>query len=600
MPSPRASPVPVDDPDEATYLPFGWDRLWLSKRLPDRVFCHVSMSEASRQAESESPESPEVLSGELRFYDPNGVLLGELSGYTVKRATREALLSAVEGVDDLLYEISWRDRALESGMQPADFFPTPATVAAGTQLFTGYLTDAGVDPQVRNDLLADLERWSWARGLTTLEELGWRRVKGESVDSEKLRERLGVLPEHKRLFRRMLEMVAKSGVLEETGDGFVVVVGPEDPLPSILPPDLEEFATRMTGMYPDGLTEIGLFRLSGLALGEVLRGQEDPLTLLFSSGEPTAADLYLKAPVARAANRILADAVQALAAELPEGRRLRVIEVGAGTGSATASVLPELPEGRFGYSYTDISAGFFAEAEARFGDADGAIEYLTLDIEKDPVEQGFDSHGYDLLIASYVLHTTRYLEETLANCRALLAPSGHLIALENLRGLGWMDLTFGQLDGWWRFADSYRPHHALAGPAIWSQALGDVGFEGVEVLGVDEAFTHEMLDKGVIVAQGPAQVTVSPGVWALTGDDGGVAEELAAELSARNRTVVLADRDSVESRESWRSLIEGLPDDVPFNGVVHLQALDGHGSRASTTEITKDVIPVRFDHTMKG
>ena len=344
-------------PGEATYLPFGWDRLWLSKRLPDRLFCHVSMSEASREAELESTGPPEVLSGELRIYDPNGALLGELSGYTVKRATREALLSAVEGVDDLLYEVTWRDRPLESGVVPADFFPSPATVAAGAQLFTGYLTDAGVDPQGRNALLADLERWSWARALATLEELGWRRAQGESVDPEELRQRLGVLPEHTRLFRRMLEMVARSGVLEESSDGFVVVVGPEDPLPEVLPRDLEEFATRMTGLYPDGLTEIGLFRRSGLALGDVLRGQQDPLTLLFSSGEPTAADLYLKAPVARAANRMLAEAVEALVARLPEGRRLRVIEVGAGTGSATASVLPELPEGRFDYVYTDISAG---------------------------------------------------------------------------------------------------------------------------------------------------------------------------------------------------------------------------------------------------
>ena len=75
---------------------------------------------------------------------------------------------------------------------------------------------------------------------------------------------------------------------------------------------------------------------------------------------------------------------------------MRVIEVGAGTGSATASVLPELPEGRFDYVYTDISAGFFSEAEARFGDGGGSIDYRTLDIEKDPIAQGFDSHGYDL------------------------------------------------------------------------------------------------------------------------------------------------------------------------------------------------------------
>ena len=93
-----------------------------------------------------------------------------------------------------------------------------------------------------------------------------------------------------------------------------------------------------------------------------------------------------------------------------------MLEVGAGTGSATAALLPELPEGRYDYTYTDISAGFFAEAESRFGGAEASIDYRVLDIEKDPVEQGFDRHGYDLVIASNVLHATRYLNETLAHC----------------------------------------------------------------------------------------------------------------------------------------------------------------------------------------
>ena len=221
-----------------------------------------------------------------------------------------------------------------------------------------------------------------------------------------------------------------------------------------------------------------------------------------------------------------------------------MIEVGAGTGSATASVLPELPEGRFQYTYTDISAGFFAEAEARFGDGGGSIEYRPLDIERDPIAQGFDPHGYDLLIASNVLHATRFLDETLAHCADLLAPSGHLVALENLRGLGWMDLTFGQLDGWWRFADDIRPHHALAGPDVWCKALVDAGFVDAEVLGVDDSYTHEMLDKGVIVAQGPARVTEPAGLWVLTADQSDVAEELAAALAERNQTVVLAGAES--------------------------------------------------------
>ncbi len=596
-----------------TYLPFGWERFWLTAgRLPDRVVCHVRLSEGSRDADTDEGAAPEVLTAELRICNRSGVQLGGLSGYTIKRATRAALLSVADDVKDLLYEVQWRERALPPGMPSADFFPTPGTIKAGAQLFTGYLTDAGVDPDDRDALLADLEAWSWSYALATLDRLGWRRQPGALVDSEELRERLGVSPDHPRLFRRMLEMAAKGGVLREEDDGrFAVLVGSEDAWPEVLPRDPDEYATDMADRYPNGLIEVGLFRRSGGALAEVLRGREDPLTLLFSSGEPTAADLYLKAPVARAANEMLAEAVRALVAALPPDRRLRVIEVGAGTGSATASVLPELPEGRFDYVYTDISAGFFSEAEARFGDGGGCIEYRPLDIEKDPIAQGFDAHGYDVIIASNVLHATRYLEETLAHCRQLLAPSGQMIALENLSGLGWMDLTFGQLDGWWRFADDYRPHHALASPAVWRQALGDAGFAASEVVGVDESDSTRIPDKGVIVAQGPERVTEPAGVWILAADRGGMAAGMAADLADRNQTVLLASdagpedalpdaarpgvfrvRVDMARRESWQSVVEGLPDGAELSGLVHLLSLDGRDAGATTDEIGEDVARV--------
>ena len=591
---------------QTTYLPFAWERFWLNGKLPERVFCHVRMKAAEQVSDSSGP--PEVQSGDLRIYDPDGVQIGGLSDYAVKRATREALLSSVAGIDDLLYEVTWQERALPPGVQSADFFPEPAEVKARARLLPDYLRDAGVEPQSRNALLADLESWSHAFAIANLDRLGWVRTVGESVSPEELRETLNVAPEHERLFRRMLEMAARAGVLAEDGDAFVVRSGSRDAWPAAIPEDPESHADEMAARYPHGLTEIGLFRRSGGALADVLRGKSDPLTLLFSSGEPTAADLYLRAPVARAANQMLSEAVRTLVATLPPGRRLRLIEIGAGTGSATAAVLPELPEGRFDYMYTDISAGFFSEAEARFGDGGGCIEYRPLDIERDPIEQGFDLHGYDLAIASNVLHATRYLEETLAHCRKLLAPSGHLVALENLRGLGWMDLTFGQLDGWWRFADDFRPHHALASPAVWRRALGNTGFEAVEVLGVDESDPPETMDKGVIVAKGPVRVQESPGTWVLNANEGGLAEEIAGQLAARNQTVILAGappsgdekpvssqpdvhRVSVDAdqRDSWQALLEGLPRDIPFKGVVHCAGLDGRGAEAATAELMEDV-----------
>ena len=215
------------------------------------------MNEPAPDSGTEAAEPPEVLSGEIRIYDPAGALLGGLSGYAVKRATREALLSAVEGVDELLYEIVWRDRALPPGITAADFLPAPAEVAADSRLLADYLTAESVGPRDRNALLADLERWSRSRALATLEELGFRRDAGAAVDPEVLREELNVLPEHRRLFRRLLEMLAKSGVLAEAGDGFTVTVGSGDPLPEHLPRDLDAFADRMVERYPHGVTEVG-------------------------------------------------------------------------------------------------------------------------------------------------------------------------------------------------------------------------------------------------------------------------------------------------------------------------------------------------------
>ena len=592
--------------DGSPYLPFGWDRLWLDGPLGDRLICHAVLREPS-----DGRDGPrEAISADLRFYTADGAELGGLDSYTVKRATRAALLPETESLDDLLYEVVWRDRPLAEGLVSADFMPHPEAVAARSRTFAAYLEDEGIDRTSRTDLLADLERLSWSYAHRALGRLGWQLTEGEVVEPDGLREQLGVLPEHGRLFRRLFETLARAGLVEPTGDRFIVTPeGPEDPGIRALLDDPEAFASQMADRYEHGgAAEIGLFRRSAGALADVLTGAADPLTLLFGSGEPTAADLYLKSLVWTAASRMLGDAVAELLERMPEGRRLRVIEVGAGTGSATAAVLPELPEGNYDYIYTDISAGFFAEAEGRFGGQEESIEYRSLDIERDPAGQGFDHHGYDLVIASNVLHATRYLSETLEHCRKLLAPSGCLVALETLRGQGWLDLTFGGLDGWWRFADSCRPHHALAGPDVWRQELEGAGFEGIEILGFDENDPTQEPDRGVILAQGPAEVTEAEGIWLLASDRGGVAGDLAGRLADRNQTVVQVTQGArpgpapaplspgvssavidMERREDWLSLLESLPPGLPLSGVVHLVAVDGHRADASTGELASGV-----------
>ena len=407
------------------YMPFGWERLWVSGPMPERIICHAVLGNPASEnvANTTSNAPPEVVTGDVRFYSTDGAPIGGLLGYTVKRATRTALLSAKEGLKDLLYEVDWREKPLSRGMPPTDFLADPAAVASRSRSFADYLADEGVEAPERSAFLRDLERLSRAYALAALERLGWERNAGATIKPEGLRRELKIVDEHQRLFGRLLHMLSDAGVLAPVDEEFVVEAGAGEPLPDESFANPGTFVEQLAGRHPHGASELGLLRRCGSALAEVLQGRADPLPLLFSEEGPGAADLYRKAPASRAANRMLGDAVAAAVSALPADRRLRVLEVGAGTGSATAAILPLLPDGRFEYTFTDISAGFFAQAEEHFEITGASIEYQPLDIEADPVSQGFDSHGYDLVIAANVLHATRDLGETLVHC---LGPPGSI------------------------------------------------------------------------------------------------------------------------------------------------------------------------------
>lgn len=86
--------------------------------------------------------------------------------------------------------------------------------------------------------------------------------------------------------------------------------------------------------------------------------------------------------------------------------QLRVLEMGAGTGGTTSRALDGLKSDSgeplySSYVFTDISPHFFDSAKKRF-EAHDNIEYRTLDISRNPSEQGFEVGIYDLVIASNV------------------------------------------------------------------------------------------------------------------------------------------------------------------------------------------------------
>lgn len=158
---------------------------------------------------------------------------------------------------------------------------------------------------------------------------------------------------------------------------------------------------------------------------------------------------------------------------------LRILEIGAGTGGTTATVLDHLSshgERMYGsYHYTDISAGFFVEAKDRFAHHSN-IEYSVLDINKDPVEQGFEAGSYDLIIATNVLHATPKLSKVLQNVRKLLRSDGHLFLDELCSTANWLNYIMGTLSGWWLGEEDGRTWEPYVSPQRWAQEMIAVGF----------------------------------------------------------------------------------------------------------------------------
>lgn len=189
---------------------------------------------------------------------------------------------------------------------------------------------------------------------------------------------------------------------------------------------------------------------------------------------------------------------------------LRVLEIGAGTGGTTKNLLEGL-RSEFGerlyskYSFTDISSGFFVAAKERFKDYQN-IEFSVLDISKDPLEQGFEEGGYDLILAANVIHATPSLRDTLTNVRKLLHPKGRLLLQELDMQVKWMGFIMGGFPGWWLGDKEGRVDEPYISPEKWARELKASGFTDFDAVVYDNDEPYQVSATMVCrVAQPPAE-----------------------------------------------------------------------------------------------
>ncbi|MCW2306576.1 SDR family NAD(P)-dependent oxidoreductase [Rhodobium gokarnense] len=216
------------------------------------------------------------------------------------------------------------------------------------------------------------------------------------------------------------------------------------------------------------------------ALPEILTGRLRATDVLFPDGRQTLVEaVYKENAVAARFSRTLAEAAAGIVAE-GTGRELRILEIGAGTGGTSEPVFDALQphaDRIAEYCYTDVSKAFLIHAERDYAGRVPGLRTALFDVERRPQEQGLGT-GYDLIIAANVLHATADIHRTLSHVREVLAPGGTLLLNETSRPTLFTHVTFGLLDGWWRFTD---PDRRIPGtPSLtleaWRRALEGAGF----------------------------------------------------------------------------------------------------------------------------
>jgi len=175
---------------------------------------------------------------------------------------------------------------------------------------------------------------------------------------------------------------------------------------------------------------------------------------------------------------------------LPATRPIRILEVGAGTGSGTRALLELLTErgldqGMVHYLASEPAAFFRRRLQrslsADYPDLDLSFAALNIDVPWD--EQGVEPDSFDLVFAVNVFHVARNLPFALRQARRSLSQGGWLVAGECVRpysgasvGIEMIfrllaDFNEVQLD------PELRPEAGFLSPESWFATLRSSGFD---------------------------------------------------------------------------------------------------------------------------
>ncbi|HXO68357.1 MAG TPA: class I SAM-dependent methyltransferase, partial [Bradyrhizobium sp.] len=341
----------------------------------------------------------------------------------------------------------------------------------------------------RDEISGQQHHWREIDGL--LGQLLWAQLRDlhfpqRSAGVAEVKAALGVQDLYGQWLEETLRVLTARGYLDRNGESYSVVDGAA-PAAEVVWRDWDArkaaWLTRPTVAAQVALVEKTLRSLPG-----ILAGATPATEVLFPNASLELVEaIYKDNPIANYFNETVAElVVHFIEARLKQdaSSRIRILEVGAGTGGTSAQVFAKLKPYQDHveeYCYTDLSRAFLMRGEDAYREQNPYLRTCIFDIEKPIAGQGVRAGSYDLVIAANVLHATRHICHTLRNVKAAMRRNGLLLLTEISSNSLFYHLTFGLLEGWWLYEDHALrvPGCPALSPEAWRRVLEAEGFRSV-------------------------------------------------------------------------------------------------------------------------
>ncbi len=238
-------------------------------------------------------------------------------------------------------------------------------------------------------------------------------------------------------------------------------------------PDAGDIWRSLLADQPELVSDLALLCTATETLGRVLRDGADAPD--FQTSAILDHFLYASPAGARALTGLSA-AVDALAAQWPPGRPLRILEIGARSGIVASALLRRIDRLPVALSYlaTDPDADLAAQLAAI-----KEVHPSATTRQWDPRQDGAApllGARFDVIVAAHALGRLSFGAAALAALRESLAPGGTMLLVEPGPNPVW-DVAFGQDAGWWRASVAPEfPISPLRDGSGWQSALAEAGF----------------------------------------------------------------------------------------------------------------------------